>query len=137
MIEVWQSERSATIIRLGPVLAHSNALPCRSLWDYARPRYDASTDAQAATESIASAQEHIMAINNEKVDEMTLALLYLTTFKDKYGLRAWKSHSWDVLDRLHERGDIHDPATKAKSVRLTAEGAERSKRLFEKHFMTE
>ena len=27
-----------------------------------------------------------MAINNEKVDEMTLALLYLTTFKDKHGL---------------------------------------------------
>ena len=44
-----------------------------------------------------------MAINNEKVDEMTLALLYLTTFKDRYGLRAWKSHDWGVLDRLHER----------------------------------
>jgi DNA-binding PadR family transcriptional regulator len=78
-----------------------------------------------------------MAINNEKVDEMTLALLYLTTFKDKYGLRAWKSHDWDVLNRLHENGYIHDPATKAKSVRLTEEGAERSRRLFEKHFMTE
>lgn len=76
-----------------------------------------------------------MEINNAKVDEMTLALLYLTTFKDKYGLRAWKSHSWDILDRLHERGYIHDPATKAKSVMLTEEGAERSKRLFEKHSM--
>jgi Domain of unknown function (DUF6429) len=78
-----------------------------------------------------------MAINNEKVDEMTLALLYLTTFKDKHGPRAWKSHSWDVLDRLHESGYIHDPATKAKSVMLTEEGAERSKRLFEKHFMAD
>jgi hypothetical protein len=67
-------------------------------------------------------------------DEITLALLYLTTFKDKYGLRAWKSHSWDVLDRLRESGHIHDPATKAKSVMLTDEGAERSKRLFEKAF---
>ncbi len=78
-----------------------------------------------------------MEINNEKVDEMTLALLYLTTFKDKHGPRAWKSHGWDVLDRLHESGYIHDPATKAKSVMLTEEGAERSKRLFEKHFMTD
>ncbi len=80
------------------------------------------------------AYEDIMDIDNNKVDEITLALLYLTTFKDKTGLRAWKSHSWDVLDRLHESGYIHDPATKAKSVTLTDEGAERSKRLFEKHF---
>jgi hypothetical protein len=78
-----------------------------------------------------------MEINNEKVDEMTLSLLYLTTFKDKHGLRAWKTHSWDVLDRLHEGGYIHEPATKAKSVTLTDEGAERSKRLFEKHFITD
>jgi len=70
----------------------------------------------------------------EKVDEITLALLYLTTFKDKYGLRAWKSHDWDVLNRLHESGYIHDPVSKAKSVMLTDEGAERSKLLFEKHF---
>ena len=61
-----------------------------------------------------------MEIDNEKVDEMTLALLYLTTFKDKYGLRAGKTHSWDALDRLHESGNIHEPATKAKSVMLTA-----------------
>jgi hypothetical protein len=73
-------------------------------------------------------------INEEKVDEMALALLYLTTFKDKSGLRAWKTHSWDVLDRLHRSGYIDDPVTKAKSVRLTEEGAARSKRLFEQHF---
>lgn len=76
-----------------------------------------------------------MEIDEEKVEEMSLALLYLTTFKDKFGFRAWKSHSWDVLDRLHEKGYIHDPVSKAKSVILTDEGAERSKRLFEKHFM--
>ena len=77
-----------------------------------------------------------MEIDNEKVDEFTLALLYLTTFKDKHGpLRAWKSHDWDVLNRLHENGYIDDPVSKAKSVRLTEEGAERSKHLFEKHFM--
>jgi hypothetical protein len=50
---------------------------------------------------------------------------------------AWKSHSWDVLDPLHQNCNIDESATKAKSVMLTDEGAERSKRLFEKHFMTE
>ena len=77
-----------------------------------------------------------MAINNEKVDDMTLALLYLTTFKDHGGLRTWKGHDWEVLNRLHESGYIDDPVSKAKSVVLTERGAERSKRLFEKHFMT-
>ena len=83
----------------------------------------------------APAQEDVMEIDNKKLDEITLALLYLTTFKDRLGLRAWKSHDWDVLNRLHESGYIHDPVSKAKSVMLTDEGAERSKRLFEKHFM--
>jgi hypothetical protein len=82
MIEVWQPERSTTIIRLDFLFAHSDGLPCRSLWDYGRSRYEASTHPRGAT------QEHIMAINNEKVDEITLALLYLTTFKDNHGLRA-------------------------------------------------
>ena len=32
-----------------------------------------------------------MEIDEHKVDEISLALLYLTTFKDKWGVRAWKS----------------------------------------------
>jgi hypothetical protein len=40
---------------------------------------------------------------------MTLASLYLTTFMDKHGLRAWKSHRWDVVDRLDESGYIQEP----------------------------
>jgi hypothetical protein len=78
--------------------------------------------------------EVLMEIDEQKVDEISLALLYLTTFKDKSGFRAWKSHSWDVLDRLHESGYIDDPRTKAKSVLFTDEGEKRSKVLFEKHF---
>ena len=77
-----------------------------------------------------------MEIDKEKVDELTLALLYLTTFENRHGqVRAWKGHDWDVLNRLHESGYIDDPVSKAKSVVLTDEGAERSKYLFEKHFM--
>jgi len=75
-----------------------------------------------------------MDIDQEKVEEMVLALLYLTTFKDGPGLRAWKGHDWNTLDRLHEKGYISNPASKAKSVILTDEGARRSKELFERHF---
>jgi len=79
-----------------------------------------------------------MEINKEKVDDLTLALLYLTTFENKHRqVRAWKSHDWGVLDRLHESGYIDDPVSKAKSVVMTDEGAKRSKQLFEEHFMKE
>jgi hypothetical protein len=75
-----------------------------------------------------------MDIDELKVDELSLALLYLTTFQDKFGFRAWKSHSWDVLDRLYESGYIGDPRSNAKSVVLTEEGVRRSEALFKKHF---
>ena len=75
-----------------------------------------------------------MEIDEAKVDEAVLALLYLTAFKDRPSWRAWKSHDWDSLDRLHQKGYISNPATKAKSILLTEEGAKRSKELFEKYF---
>ena len=75
-----------------------------------------------------------MDIDEDKVDDMVLALLYLTTFEDKPRLRAWKGHSWDALDRLHRKEYISDPAKTAKSVLLTEEGAKRSQELFEKYF---
>ena len=75
-----------------------------------------------------------MDIDEDKVDDMVLALLYLTTFEDKPRLRTWKGHSWEVLDRLHSKDYISDPATKARSVVMTEEGARRSQELFEKYF---
>jgi hypothetical protein len=69
----------------------------------------------------------------DKVDEMVLALLYLTTFDDRPGYRAWKSHDWNALDPLHAKGYIGDPKSKSKSVVVTEAGAERSRELFEKH----
>jgi hypothetical protein len=75
-----------------------------------------------------------MDVDEEKFDDMVLALPYLTTFKDKPGLRAWKGHNWDVLSCLHRKDYISDPATKAKSVLLSDSGAKRSQELFEKHF---
>ena len=52
----------------------------------------------------------------KKVDEM-LALLILTTFEENpSGARAWKGHDWNMLNRLHIKGHISDPISKAKSV---------------------
>lgn len=70
-----------------------------------------------------------------KVDEMVLALLYLVTYSDNdIVARAWKSFDWDSMNRLHEKGFISDPRSKAKSVIVTEEGLELSKTLFLKHF---
>jgi len=75
-----------------------------------------------------------MEYDKDKVDDMMLALLYLTTFQDGPILRAWKGMDWDISDRLHEKGYIGNPKGKTKSVVLTEEGAKRSRALFEKYF---
>ena len=69
--------------------------------------------------------------DHDKVDEVVLALMYLTLHD---GDRAWKGFDWDTLDRLYEKGLIGDPKNKAKSVWLTQEGLEMSERLFEQYF---
>jgi hypothetical protein len=68
-----------------------------------------------------------MEIDTDKIDDATLALLYLTLHD---GCRAWKSHDWDALDRLHAKGLISNPASKTKSVVFSEEGEQRAKQLF-------
>lgn len=75
-----------------------------------------------------------MDYDQDKVDEVVLALMFLTTTKDKLGARSWKGYDWGVLDRLHEKGHISDPKTKARSVALSDEAVELSAKLFRKHF---
>lgn len=71
----------------------------------------------------------------DKVDEMVLALLSLTiTEENDEGARTWKSHDWNAMDRLHAKGYIWDPRSKAKSVVLTPDGVRRSRELFKQHF---
>ena len=55
-----------------------------------------------------------MEYDKQKVDEMVLALLFLTLDGDG---RAWKGHDWDAMGRLHEKGMIEDPKNKNKSVK--------------------
>jgi hypothetical protein len=72
-----------------------------------------------------------MEYDRGKVDEMVLALLWLTRAGD---CRAWKSLDWDAMERLHENGYISNPRTKAKSVAFTEDGERRARELFEQHF---
>jgi hypothetical protein len=73
-----------------------------------------------------------MNIDTEKIDEAVLALLFLTLHD---GSRAWKGLDWDALNRLHEKGFISNPISKAKSVALTDKGLQESERLFSKLFV--
>ena len=72
-----------------------------------------------------------MPLNTDKIDDTALALLYLTLHDD---CRAWKGMDWDVLGRLHDKGMIHDPVGKVKSVVFTQEGLQRAKTLFKEMF---
>jgi hypothetical protein len=60
-----------------------------------------------------------MDTDTDKIDDTVLALLYLTLHD---GARAWKGFAWDTLNRLHAKGLIADPVSKARSVVLTDEG---------------
>jgi len=72
-----------------------------------------------------------MDIDDDKIDDAALALLYLTLHDTD---RAWKGIDFDVLDRLHKKGLIGNPVGKTKSVVLTEQGLSLSKSLFEEMF---
>lgn len=67
-----------------------------------------------------------MDYDEDKVDEAVLALAYLTLHD---GTRVWKSFDWEALGRLHAKGYISNPVSKAKSVALTEDGLNEAKRL--------
>jgi preprotein translocase subunit SecA len=70
-------------------------------------------------------------VDQDKIDQAVLALLLLGPHE---GNRAWKSFDWDVMNRLHEKGYISDPVSKAKSVLLTEEGIAQAQRSFDALF---
>jgi hypothetical protein len=76
--------------------------------------------------------------NTDKIDDAVLALLHLTSFTEGKGelafTRAWKGHDWEALNRLHEKGLISDPKSKAKSVGLSKEGNQKAEALFQRLF---
>ena len=77
-----------------------------------------------------------MKYDQDKVDEMTLALLYLVSSKlpGGPGARAWKGFDGATIDRLHKKGWIEEPKTKSMSLLVTDEGYRKSEQLFMEHF---
>ena len=65
---------------------------------------------------------------------MILALMYLNFHSDRFGVRSWKGFDWDSMNRLHDKGFISNPKSKAKSVAMTDEGQQRAEELFKLHF---
>ncbi len=79
-------------------------------------------------------------MDRDKVDEAVLALLYLGTherYREIPGARAWKSLDWDAMERLHGKGLISEPATKARSVMLTEAGLREAEAAFRRLFNSE
>ncbi|NRA53042.1 MAG: hypothetical protein HRU23_02755 [Gammaproteobacteria bacterium] len=72
-----------------------------------------------------------MEIDEDKIDEAALALMYMT-LHDK--CRAWKQIDWEITNRLYEKGLICDPVGKTKSVIFTDDGLKKSEELFAKLF---
>ena len=75
-----------------------------------------------------------MDFDDAKIDDAVLALLWLNSNVEHGAHRAWKSHSWDAMARLHERGMISAPQGKAKSVFLTDAGVQHARELAKKLF---
>ena len=72
-----------------------------------------------------------MNLDFDRIDDTVLALLHLG-LHDQF--RAWKGFDWPALDRLHKKGMIENPRSKAKSVVFTDEGLRRSQELLETMF---
>lgn len=70
----------------------------------------------------------------EAIEELTLLLLYLTSWEEDVipGAltvhRAWKGFRFEVLDALEEQGDLNQ-SRRAKSVTLTKKGVQRAQAL--------
>lgn len=75
-----------------------------------------------------------MRYDENQIDEIVLALMYLG-IHDKG--RTWKSFDWESMNRLHQQGFILNPVSNAKSVVLTEDGEQLSKKLFKKYFAIE
>ena len=106
-----------------------------------RERIDRGGKSRAVKSRMGAASEYwgvqAMDYNKDKVDDYTLALMFLVLHGDGFGARAWKGFDWDTLGRLHEKGFLADPKGKARSVVVTEEGGKRSEELFHRFFVGE
>ena len=83
---------------------------------------------------------------NERIDELTLLLMYLTSwdeenlFYDENGnldkgvtKNAWKGYSFDAINKLTDKGYLYPIKYKNKSVTLTKEGEKLAESLMGKY----
>lgn len=75
-----------------------------------------------------------MDYDHDKVDEMALALMFLSLSKSGGVSRAWKGFDWGTLDRMHRKGWISDPMTRSPSIDLTPGAAQLAEEVFRRHF---
>ena len=73
---------------------------------------------------------------DDRIDEAVLALLHLGIFEraPMMGAGTWKSFDWEAMERLHRKGLISDPVSKAKSVVFTDPGLRRAEAAFRRLF---
>lgn len=80
------------------------------------------------------------------IEELTLLLMYLTSWEEdgyvsdendeiKEGKikTCWKGYSFDVINKLTDKGYLFPSKYKNKSVTLTKEGEELAKKLIDKY----
>lgn len=72
-----------------------------------------------------------MEYDEEKIDQAVLAILYLSLHEEN---RAWKNIDWDAMERLHAKGLISNPISKAKSVAFSPEGLQQAEACCEQLF---
>ena len=95
---------------------------------------------QGLFEICANTESQNTTAGQNSIDEAVLALLYLgihERHRTIAGARTWKSFDWDAMNRLHHKGLISDPATKAKSVRLTETGLSEAEAAFRRLFVSD
>ncbi|QSZ28015.1 transposase [Aceticella autotrophica] len=73
---------------------------------------------------------------NEKIKELTLILLYLTSWEEKIldikYHRSWKGYDFDILDELAD-DDLISKEHRSKSVAITDAGINKAKELLKKY----
>jgi Domain of unknown function (DUF6429) len=76
----------------------------------------------------------LMNYDKDRAAEMVLALMYLTSSKDRSGVvRAWKGLPSEVAEYIFQKGYTSNPMDKTTSVWLTPEGARLSEVAFRKY----
>ncbi|MFT6283820.1 MAG: hypothetical protein ACJAXM_000279 [Arenicella sp.] len=72
-----------------------------------------------------------MDIDEDKIDDAALAIISMSM--DWHRI-AWKQVNWSITNRLYEKGYIHNPLGKTKSIIFTEEGEAKAEEVFKALF---